>query len=121
MDIKTLIPTWFRVWESGEFQKIPVTDTFIHISPFGTIEGKKSYLELVVSNKDKFLDYRFEIHDTIYDKDKACVRYTAHQGEDFKLDVSEWYYISGGLIDKIVAYYHIGEIREDRKLKEVPQ
>lgn len=70
---------------------------------------------MVEANKDKFLGYRFEIHDEIYDKDKACVRYTAIQG-DFHLDVSEWYFAKNALIEEIVAYYHIGEIREDRKL-----
>ena len=40
-----------------------------------------------------------------------------YRGNDFKLDVSEWYYFKNKLIDKIIAYYHIGELREDRKLK----
>ena len=37
---------------------------------------------------------------------------------DFKLEVSEWHYISNNLIRQIIAYYHIGEIREERKLKK---
>ncbi len=45
----------------------------------------------------------------------ACVRYTAIQG-DFILDVSEWHFVKNDLIEAIVAYYHIGEIRDDRKL-----
>lgn len=67
------------------------------------------------SNKDKFLGYHFLIHDEIYDDDKACVRYTATQG-DFTLDESEWYYVKGDLIEEIIAHYHIGEIPEERKL-----
>ena len=96
---------------------LPITEDFSHTSPFGTIEGKKEYEELVHSNKDKFLGYSFEIHDGIYFEDRACVRYTARQGEEFKLDVSEWYYFRNGLIHEIIAYYHIGEIREERKLE----
>ena len=94
---------------------MPISENFKHTSPFGTINGKKEYVNLVEANKDKFLGYRFEIQDEIYDKDKACVRYTAVQG-DFELDVSEWYYEKNDLIESIVAYYHIGEIREERKL-----
>ena len=67
------------------------------------------------SNRDKFLGFRFEIHDRILNDNSACVRYTGVQG-DFKLDVSEWYYFKGGLIDKIYSYYHIGEVQEERKL-----
>ena len=92
-----------------------MTEDFTHTSPFGTISGRSAYLEVVEQNKDKFLGYQFEIHDGLYADDHACVRYTAKQG-DFKLDVSEWYYISDGMIREIIAYYHIGEIREERRL-----
>lgn len=117
MELKKLVNTWFDRWKEGDFHNLPVSETFRHTSPFGTIDGKKAYVALVEENKDKFLGYRFEIHDELYDRDKGCVRYTAVQG-DFRLDVSEWYYARNGLIEEIVAYYHIGEIREDRELSD---
>lgn len=115
MNLKKLVKKWFEKWKEGDFHDLPISENFKHTSPFGTINGKKEYIALVEANKDKFLGYRFEIHDEIYDMDKACVRYTAIQG-DFNLDVSEWYYAKNDLIEKIVAYYHIGEIRDKRKL-----
>ena len=117
MRTETLVQTWFEKWEQGDFRSLPVTDTFKHTSPFGTIDGKQVYLAVVEENRDKFLGYTFTIHDAIYEEHKACVRYTAQQG-DFKLDVSEWYYILDGLIDEIIAYYHIGEIRDDRQIED---
>lgn len=117
MDLKKLVEDWFAKWDSGDFHHLPVSENFKHTSPFGTISGKKAYIDLVEENKDKFLGYRFEIHDAIYGDDRACVRYTAIQG-DFRLDVSEWYYPDGDLIGEIIAYYHIGEIREDRQLND---
>ena len=114
--VKQLVKEWFSKWESGDFMDLPVTDNFSHISPYGTITGKDKYIELVESNKDKFLGHRFELHDELYGEESACVRYTAIQ-DDFSLEVSEWYYMRDGLIEKIVAYYNIeGEISEDRKL-----
>ncbi len=118
MKSKELIEKWFALWKSGDFENLPITDDFRHTSPFGTISGKAAYLELVRKNKDKFLGYVFDLHDGLYDDDRACVRYTGRQGDDFSLDVSEWYYLNDGLIQEIVAYYHIGEIREDRVLNE---
>lgn len=115
MNLKELIKNWFEKWEEGNFHELPISENFKHTSPFGTINGKKEYINLVEANKEKFLGYRFEIHDEIYDKDKACVRYTAVQG-DFNLDVSEWYFVKNDLIEEILANYHIGEIRDDRKL-----
>ncbi len=45
----------------------------------------------------------------------ACIHYTARQGS-FQLEVSEWHYIANNKISKIIAHYHIGEIRADRKI-----
>ena len=115
MNLKELVKKWFEKWEEGDFHELPISKNFKHTSPFGTIDGKEKYIKLVEANKDKFLGHRFEIHDEIYDGDKGCVRYTAVQG-DFTLDVSEWYFAKNDLIEEIVAYYHIGEIREDREL-----
>ena len=115
MNGKQLVMTWFRKWEEGDFLNLPISENFKHTSPFGTIDGKAEYLKLVKANEDKFLGYQFEIKDLLYDNEKACTRYIAIQG-DFKLDVSEWYTFKDECIEEIIAYYHIGEIREDRKL-----
>lgn len=116
--IKDIVNKWFSCWEGGNYNQIPISDDFIHTSPFGTINGKQKYLDLIRENEDKFLGYKFTIHDAIYENDRACVRYTASQGENFSLDVSEWYYIKDNLIFKIVSYYHIGDISEERKLND---
>lgn len=116
MTIEDLIRDWFRLWESGNFEELPIRYDFRHTSPFGTIEGKEAYLALVRANRDKFLGYSFVIQDTIVVGSKACVRYTGIQ-DDFSLEVSEWFYTEEGLIREILAYYHIGEIRDERKLE----
>ena len=119
MDIKTLVKVWFEKWETGDFLNLPISENFKHTSPYGTINGKKAYIDLVEANKDKFLGHRFEIHDEIYEPDRGCVRYTAIQG-DFRLEVSEWHYPKDGLVDEIVAYYNIkGEISDERKLQNL--
>ena len=118
MTSKKLVEEWFRLWRTGEFNRLPISDEFKHTSPFGTIKGKQAYLNLVNENKDKFLDYTFDIHDAMHADQKACIRYTARQGSDFALDVSEWHYVNDGLIQEVIAYYHIGDVRNDRMLKE---
>ena len=119
MQSEALVKQWFQYWEKGDFQDLPLTENFSHTSPYGTINGKMTYLDIVEMNRDKFLGHHFEIHDAIYMEDHACVRYSAIK-DNFRLDVSEWYYIEDGLIREIVAYYNIeGEISEERKL-EIP-
>lgn len=113
---KLLVKEWFKKWDHGDFMNLPISKNFKHHSPFGIIDGKKTYIEMVNKNKDKFLGYRFVIHDQLFFSGKACVRYLAIQ-DNFELEVSEWYYFKDNLINEIFAYYHIGEIREDRQLK----
>jgi hypothetical protein len=107
---------WFKAWETGALSELPIHADFVHCSPYGMIQGKSNYLELVHSNKDKFLGHRFEIEDLLEGEDSTCIRYIAIQG-DFKLEVTEWHYFLQNEIIRIVAYYNIpGEINEDRKL-----
>lgn len=117
MKSSDLVKLWFEKWSQGDYLNLPLSENFLHTSPFGTIHGKIAYLNLVKENEDKFLGQTFQIHDEIYAGDKACVRYTARQGKNFVLDVSEWYSLKGNLIEEIIAYYHIGEIREERKIE----
>ena len=118
MELSGIIHRWYELWEKGDFSALPLHDAFEHHSPFGMIAPKERYLSLVAENKDKFLGYTFKIHDKIIGDNSACVRYTARQGKELEIEVSEWFYFENGLIRKIHSYYHIGEIREDRKLDD---
>ncbi len=117
--MQALVATWFQLWEQGDFTRLPISDAFSHTSPFGVIKGKGVYLDWVAANKDKFLGYRFEIHDALYANDRAALRYTAVQ-RDFRLEVSEWHYAClsevPARIGSIYAYYHIGDIGAERQL-----
>lgn len=116
MNAESLVKKWFEIWDKGDFLELPITNDFRHTSPYGTMEGKEFYMELIAANREKFLGHHFKIHDAIYEEKRACVRYTAIK-DGFTLDVSEWHYIKDGLIAEIVAYYNIeGEISEERKL-----
>ena len=102
MNVAQLVKKWFRKWEEGDFLNLPISEGFRHTSPYGTIDGKHAYIDLVKANEDKFLGHRFEIHDSMYGENQACIRYTGIK-EAFRLDVSEWHYIKNGLIEEIVA------------------
>lgn len=113
MITKNLVHTWFKIWEEGNFEDLPIAGDFTHISPYGTITGKANYLNLVTANKDQFLGHTFELLDTVFQENKACIRYIAHH-KDSKLEVTEWHYINNGSIEKIVAYYNIENERIEK-------
>jgi len=66
MKLNELVKKWFEKWEEGDFKNLPISENFIHTSPYGTIQGKKQYIRLIEANKDKFLGHRFELHDELY-------------------------------------------------------
>ncbi len=116
MNAKELTERWFHLWELGDFLLLPLSEDFKHTSPYGTIDGKKAYIGLVMANEDKFLGHRFEIHDTLYEEDKSCTRYTAVQ-KDLRLEVTEWHHIKDGSIQEVIAYYNIET--QERKLSSL--
>jgi len=116
MNSNGLVKEWIDKWESGDYLNLPLAKEFTHTSPYGVIEGREAYLDLVRQNEDKFLPVRFEIHESLYGDGVAAVRCTVHQAEGFSLDASEWYYFKNGLILNVISYYHMGDIREDKRL-----
>ncbi len=118
MTTKELVLDWFAKWDSGDFKNLPLSDDFQHTSPYGTINGKAKYLGIAEANLQLFLGNEIQIHDQLFEDKKAAVRYTLqNKNKAFTMEVSEWFYISDGLIKEIVAYYNIdGEISEDRQL-----
>lgn len=115
MRTKEISRKWFACWEQGKIHQLPLNEQFTHQSPFGIVNEKSKYIKWVEEYKAKFLGYTFEIQDEIYSSHRACIRYTARQG-NFELEVSEWHYFKNTKIDKIISYYHIGEIRNDRAM-----
>jgi hypothetical protein len=77
IQVEELVTIWFKKWTDGDFLELPISKNFKHTSPFGTINGKQKYVQMVENNKDKFLGYKFEILDKIFSKEQACVRYIA--------------------------------------------
>ncbi len=116
---KELVNEWFERWDSGDFLDMPLSENFKHHSPYGTIDGRDPYLELVKSNQDKFLGNKINLHDEVYEGNRAAVRYTI-VNPGFTMVVSEWLYTEDGAIKEIFAYYNIeGDISESRKLKNL--
>ena len=63
------------------------------------------------ANIDAFTGNTFDIHETLFDSKRACIRYTMISPTG-TLKVSEWIYETDGLISKIIAYYNLQEERQ---------
>ena len=107
--IHTVVKKWFDLWEEGNVEELPLTNDFKHHSPFGTIETKEKYLELVSKNKDNFLGNSFKIIDHIQEENKVSVRYELlNKNTGLDMEVSEWFILNGDLIQEVWSYYNVG-------------
>lgn len=120
MPIEELVIRWFDLWTSGDLEKLPLAESFTHTSPYGVVKGKKAYLDLVRANKDAFTGNTFDIHEALFNADRACIRYTMNSPTG-SLQVSEWIYGADGLISKIIAYYNLEEERAAGRGIEIDQ
>lgn len=103
---KSIADQWFDPFRSGDLDGLAaqLADEFVHASPFGEIEGKKAYIDLVAENQEAFFDQSIEIVDVIEAGDKAAVRYKV-SGRP----ACDCIYVKQGKIVAIHAYYHLGE------------
>ena len=84
MTAKELVLEWFDKWENADYMNLPISDGFIHQSPYGIIDSKDSYLKLVKANEKNFLGHRFIIHEIMEQANRACVGYTSRK-EGFEM------------------------------------
>ena len=103
-DNKFIVNQWFRVWEIGNSIDLPLHESFKHHSPYGVVDGKQTYLDIISESEHLFLGNRLTVHDEIFGDTSACVRYTMESAVA-TMEVSEWFYFQDGLIKEIIAYY----------------
>lgn len=103
-----IVKEWFRAWDTNDLDALPISDDFSHTSPFGTIEPKEAYMNIVNSNKDSFLDNEFNIIDEMQDGDNVCVRYELINKKGV-MPVCEWFVIRDETICRVYSYYNIGD------------
>lgn len=105
------VAQWFACWNSGNVDELPITDDFRHTSPFGTIETKARYLDIVNKNRKSFLGNKLTVLTQIVDGNVACVQFLQTRDDDpaFEMKVSEWYFLEGDRIREIESFYNIGD------------
>jgi len=109
-DLHPVIKKWFECWETGNIDALPITDNFSHTSPFGTIQPKKRYLEIVSKNKKDFLENKLTVLKQIKEGNEVCVQFEQkNTNTGLEMTVCEWYVLDGNLIKAIRSFYNVGD------------
>lgn len=108
-NIDPVVKKWFSCWENGNIDELPIIDSFKHTSPFGVIETKERYLEIVEKNTKDFLGNKLTVTKQIKEGDNICVQFEQKNANTgLEMTVCEWYVLEGNLIKEIRSFYNVG-------------
>ena len=102
----TVVDAWFGAFRQKDIEALEslLSEDFAHFSPFGVIEPRHAYIDLVKTNPDAFFNPVIEVQDIFESGEKVAVRYLINGNP-----ACDCIYTSGGQVTKIFSYYHFGE------------
>ncbi len=103
---KQLAEQWFEAFRNKDIVKLESTlaEDFVHSSPFGEVNSRQAYVDLVKANPVAFFSPVIEIQDILESGDKVAVRYLVSGNP-----ACDCIYAEDGKIAKIYSYYHYGD------------
>ena len=105
----TLAKTWLELWNKGEPERLPLTEDFVHSSPFGKIQGRQNYLEWVIPLARKNVT-RLAVIKTLGNADEAVIQFEMHTPEGI-VPVCDWITVEGDKITSIHSFYDATGLR----------
>ena len=98
-----LARTWLRAWDIGDLTLLRLTPDFVHVSPFGRIEGAEEYLRIVEPMSRKSVK-GIRVRDVIEADGRAAITYEVETPAG-NMDACDWVFVEGGLIREVHSYY----------------
>ncbi len=109
MDARTmndLARRWILIWNDGDPRTLPLAEDFEHVSPFGTIRGRETYLEQVIAAAAENVT-GLAVDDVIVGDGCAAVRYRYRAKREGMPEVAacDWLRFEGDKIAGVTAYF----------------
>lgn len=98
-----LARVWIETWDRGDPMKLPLADDFVHTSPFGRIEGRENYLDVVRPMAEANVA-SLDIQDVIAAGDRACIAFTMTTPNG-PVACCDWVTVADGKIASVTSYY----------------
>lgn len=111
-DSAALARGWIEAWQRMDIEwlRATLTDDFVHTSPFGRLEGREHYLEVVVpAASESVLELR--INEVMGDGDRAAIWFENRTAEGV-VDSCDWVFVENGRIREIRSFYDTVALRE---------
>lgn len=102
------IEAWIRM--DMDWLREHLAPDFVHVSPFGRLEGRESYLETVEPLARKSV-VELVVIDAIGSVNQAAVRFENRTRKGV-VESCDWLTVDGGMIKEIRSFYDSARIRE---------
>lgn len=103
MSAGELARQWIEVWDGGDPTTLPLADDFVHESPFGRLEGREPYLDVVRPLAEQNV-VSLHVRDVLSEGDRACVAFDMDTPTG-PVACCDWVRVSGGRILSVHSYY----------------
>ena len=109
-DSQQLARTWIECWAEGRPEDIPLAEGFVHVSPFGRLEGRSHYLEVVKPMAEQSVT-SLRILRTLGQPGEAVVLYDMDTAGR-TIPACDWVFVRDGKIVEIRSFYDASKLRE---------
>lgn len=108
-DAESLARIWIERWNEGEPVLIPLAENFRHTSPFGSVSGRRTYLDWVKPLAAKNVT-QLKILRVIPDSNEAAIHFEM-QTPKGPVQVCDWVVARNGEITEIHSFYDATDLR----------
>lgn len=102
--IEQLSRRWILVWNDGDPATLPLAEDFRHASPYGVLEGREHYLEVVVPMARQNVA-KLTIEDVLVSGSQSVVRYLVAKPSGETMRACDWLEFSGDQLARVWSYY----------------
>jgi ketosteroid isomerase-like protein len=103
---------WIEAWIRMDIDWLRrrLTPDFVHVSPFGRLEGREAYLDVVEPLARKSVQ-ELRVKGVIGRSDQAAVHFENRTPEGV-VDSCDWLFVEDGRIKKVRSFYDTSRIRK---------
>lgn len=115
-DPEFLAHAWYEAWGEGDVERVRtlLAPSFVHTSPFGRLEGRDHYLEVVEPmSRDSVV--RLTVHEMVLGDGIAVVRFT-NETRNGSVESCDWIRVRDGFITEVRSFYDSGSIKEQLEI-----
>lgn len=110
-EAERLARLWINYWNLGNPRALPLAKSFVHVSPFGRLEGRDHYLNTVIPMSERNVT-KLTVNRVLGRGTQAVIWFDMHTPGG-TIPVCDWVMVENGEIIKIRSFYDATTLRAE--------